>query len=195
MQRSVIAGGGPQNVITTTKTLSTYLDGFSTKGLPQTVRDAVTVARRLGFRYLWIDALCIIQDDPQDKTHEISQMANIYNFATVTIAAARASKISDGFLGPWTKSPDGCRVPFQCPHGTLGEVEILAPPPPTDETLEPLNQRAWTFQERLLSPRSIFGQREVMWLCQSSNGPCALLKSIYYFSALTTSIPAEIFQT
>lgn len=61
--------------------------------LPQSFRDAVKITRRLGQRYLWIDALCIIQDSIEDWKAESIQMGDIYRRSTFAIAAA-ASKNS-----------------------------------------------------------------------------------------------------
>lgn len=58
--------------------------------MPRTLLDAVTVTRDLGIRYLWIDALCIIQDDLLDLVSEIDKMTDIYKNATVVIAAEGA---------------------------------------------------------------------------------------------------------
>jgi hypothetical protein len=72
--------------------------------LAQTLRDAIDVTRKLGIRYLWVDALCIIQDNVTDKSREIERMGKVYKNATVTIAAASASRVSEGFLYPETPS-------------------------------------------------------------------------------------------
>jgi len=58
--------GGPQEITTTSATLETYISSLPAD-LPGTIKDAILVTRSLGFRYLWVDALCIIQDDDSDK--------------------------------------------------------------------------------------------------------------------------------
>jgi hypothetical protein len=67
--------------------------------LPQSIIDAVKVTQTLELSYLWVDALCIVQDDPLDCASEISKMASIYRGATVTISAASAKDSTEGFLG------------------------------------------------------------------------------------------------
>jgi hypothetical protein len=56
------------------------------------------VTRDLGIRYLWVDSLCIAQDDEADKSEEIKNMGRIYKNAAVTIAAASTTSVHDGFL-------------------------------------------------------------------------------------------------
>ncbi len=141
--------GGPQTIKTTTKTINSYLNSIDLHILPQKIQYAIIVTRKLGFKYLWIDAFCIIQDSSEDKAREIAKMAKIYNYSIVTIAAASASKVSDGFLRLYPKLQEGTKAPFSCPDGSVGEVEILKRQE-VDESTEPLNLRAWTFQERLL---------------------------------------------
>lgn len=66
--------------------------------LPQSNQDAIQITRSLGIRYLWIDALCILQDldDPSDWLKESARMGDVYKFAYVTISASRASTGGEG---------------------------------------------------------------------------------------------------
>ena len=68
--------------------------------MPKTFRDAVTITRGLGIRYLWIDALCIVQDRFEDWETHSTQMSVIYANAAVTIAAAHASNTLQGCFSP-----------------------------------------------------------------------------------------------
>jgi len=82
---------GPNQIITTTKaTLQSRKAGIDLSMLSQVFRDAILVARRLHIRYLWIDSLCIIQDDEKDWQTESAKMASIYKDALLTIAAHAA---------------------------------------------------------------------------------------------------------
>jgi hypothetical protein len=56
--------------------------------LPMTIGDAITLSQRLKIRYLWIDSLCLIQDDPEDLERGIRVMNHIYERAFITISAA-----------------------------------------------------------------------------------------------------------
>jgi hypothetical protein len=71
--------------------------------LPKTVQDAIYATVQLGIPYLWVDALCIIQDDEDDFSRELSTMAQVYRHATVTISAATATHCQQGFLEPRQK--------------------------------------------------------------------------------------------
>jgi hypothetical protein len=74
---------------------SGFLDAVADR-IPRTIRDAMAVVRKLGIRYLWVDALCIIQDDPQDKAKEIHRMDSIYEGSTFTLVAASGSHADAG---------------------------------------------------------------------------------------------------
>ena len=134
--------------------------------LPQTFKDAIETTRNLGFRYLWIDALCIIQDSDEDKAKEISKMGDIYNNATLTIAVVGASKVAEGFLRP--KAQISVQIPYRCPDGTMGSVRV-APQRTVDLWQESLFTRAWCLQENLLSPRLLlYTDTEVVWQCETT---------------------------
>ncbi|KAI0628098.1 heterokaryon incompatibility protein-domain-containing protein [Trametes polyzona] len=88
-----------QHCRTTRANIKTYtMDGIPVSTLPQTIRDAIYLTRALGFRYLWIDSLCIIQDSARDKHQEMSRMRDVYRHAYLTIIAASASSATEGFL-------------------------------------------------------------------------------------------------
>lgn len=98
--------GGQQETRTTRTTLSKHLEGIEMDTLPQTLLDAIKVCRELNILYLWIDALCIIQDDERDLLRELASMPQIYQEAYITIQAARAQGVQAGFLGKTVYSYD-----------------------------------------------------------------------------------------
>jgi hypothetical protein len=66
--------------------------------LPKSFQDAAKVAMNLGLRYLWIDSLCIVQDDPLDWEEEAAKMGSIFESSYVAIAATSAIRSTVGFL-------------------------------------------------------------------------------------------------
>ena len=77
---------------TTKSTLASHTQGLDLKTLPKTFRDAMEVSRRLKCHYIWIDSLCIIQDDTDDFERECSDMHRIYSSAYCTISVSRLTK-------------------------------------------------------------------------------------------------------
>jgi len=159
--------GGDQEIKCTTTLIDSWIEAIPFDVLPKTIQDAITVCRKLGTKYLWIDSFCIIQDDANDKAIEIAQMPQVYRNAVLTIAAAGAKSVREGFLGERvaTETPkEVFQLPFRCSSGEIGSITILK----VDESSDPINERAWTLQERLLSARTIeFGSRQLRWICQT----------------------------
>jgi Heterokaryon incompatibility protein (HET) len=129
--------------------------------LPKTIQDAIHITRKLGFRYLWVDALCIIQDSPngEDWVIESAKMARIYGDSFLTIAAELANNSSHGIF--CERPPQkGVKVPFDqngiaSGHVFLQKVDIKSSLEPS-----PLSTRAWTFQEREMARRILQYDRE-----------------------------------
>lgn len=163
--------GGPQTfVCTSSKFDSSHGWIVPVAAIPAGFVDSFKVARKIGFRYMWIDSLCIIQDDPADLENEILQMPNIYKNAALTICASLASSSREGFLHSRADYSE-MKVPLHLPRGRVGTAYLdsfmwWSPPVP-----EPLSVRAWAFQERLLSPRLLeYGWRTARWTCSCTNG-------------------------
>lgn len=89
---------GSRHFSTTTETLQAHLDGMDLSSLPNTFKDAVTVTRALGRRYLWIDSLCVIQGPGGDFAKEAKRMEEVYSGAYCVIAASCAADHHSGFL-------------------------------------------------------------------------------------------------
>ncbi|KAK4171774.1 heterokaryon incompatibility protein-domain-containing protein [Triangularia setosa] len=174
--------GGDQNAKLTSSNLDLYKKSITLASLDQTLQDAIWVTRELGFRYLWIDALCILQDDLDgrgtnpDKVFEITRMASYYGRATLTLLAASASCAADGFLGQ--RCPDvsyrtgPIRLPLKFTNDTeqiIGNVYLVEELPEEKKAAEPITTRGWTLQESLLSRRIlIFARRQLYYSCVNS---------------------------
>ncbi|KAF2996333.1 hypothetical protein E8E14_003560 [Neopestalotiopsis sp. 37M] len=156
--------GGPQPVETTKATLQQHLDALPVERLPQTIKDAITVTRGLKLKYLWIDALCIIQDSPDDKAIEITRMTEVYNCAYVTISASTAVTCRDGFLQQRILEQQPIQLRARFSRSKIGSVLLMVDP----YTNEPIHTRGWTMQEHLLAPRLLsFGSLCMEYRCLS----------------------------
>jgi hypothetical protein len=159
-------GGDQMTTKTTSDRLHMYMKRIEVDSLPKTAQHALIVTRKLGFRYLWVDAFCIVQDSPQDKAKEIDTMGSIYQNATVTIAASCARGSDVGFLQRFSRMHTAS-LQFQLPNKPSSHVAIAEKTPYWVKG--PLDSRAWAFQEFHLSARLLFyGYRgDVRWYCQS----------------------------
>ncbi|KIW19547.1 hypothetical protein PV08_00119 [Exophiala spinifera] len=149
------------------RTLKRYLQSLEIQSLPQTFQDAITVTRLLGIRYLWIDALCIIQDDPKDWLEQAGQMCSIYQYSSLTIAIHSAKSPLDGFLWRGTV-PNSLRV---SPRGTRPTFWLQIPPL-SDNAIRrafgdsQITGRGWITQELCLSQLVLhFVEDRVIWEC------------------------------
>lgn len=166
--------------------LTNYLKGIPLHNLPSTIMDTIRLCRRLGFRYLWVDRLCIIQDDKEDWAKEASKMCDIYSGSKLTISAPICSESSQSFLeerlGKWFpgQSQSGI-LEFSDEKSNLksslwlnnegyhGGPWIFEQDwtsfcnKPKDETH--WLGRGWTFQEWMLSPRVLHIDSMTIWDC------------------------------
>jgi hypothetical protein len=90
--------GKSHRIKTTKTTLEEHKRGIPLCRLPATFQDAIECARRFGVRWLWIDTLCIIQDDETDWVREAAQMGAIYTNAYLTLSAAASTDDSSGMF-------------------------------------------------------------------------------------------------
>lgn len=131
-------------------------------GLANTIRSAIEVTKELGFRYLWVDSLCIVQDS-NDKARQIDQMDRIYGNATVTIVVAHGANANAGIEGV---SRNSKRQNEQLAAEVKPQINVLIPLTHTPQ-LHPWDTRAWTLQEKLLSKRLlIFSGGYVYFHCR-----------------------------
>ncbi|KAH8667437.1 heterokaryon incompatibility protein-domain-containing protein [Tricladium varicosporioides] len=172
--------GGDQPGKTVSSNLEEYITGISVASLPQTIQDAIKITNGIGLRFIWIDAFCIIQDSIEDKVTEIGAMGTVYKDSTVTISATSSSSVHNGFLEE-RKSLPFFRFPFVLPGGDISTI-FLSQFDMHNYHREPLDTRAWCFQESMLAARRlIFGRTELLWSCQTDVlKPIAESPTIYY---------------
>ncbi|KAL3304552.1 HET-domain-containing protein [Colletotrichum asianum] len=152
------------------------------------------IARSIGLRYIWVDALCIVQDSAEDKGYTLPVMDQIYGNAVVNICAASAARSLEGIEG----SPMTPRKIARLPIATCAGLTLMA-----TKTVEsrirhtPWNLRAWVFQERMLSKRSLifvkdcvfFQCHQATWseeVCSASSFPTWTLEMVHSpFNSIT----------
>ncbi|KAF4977264.1 hypothetical protein FDECE_18373 [Fusarium decemcellulare] len=151
---------------TTSDNLPDRMTNIDLRTVTKVIQDAVTVCRTFGVRYLWVDALCIIQGDVQDWEKESATMGRVFGNAYFTIATASLHSCHDSFL---FRSLQTMELPFLSSVNTqvTGSFRLIArgdwrTPLAASRRLGDVMgswiDRGWTFQERALSPRLlIFG--------------------------------------
>jgi hypothetical protein len=159
--------GGASIIQTTMSLLEEFQQHIKYEHLSKTIQDAVHVTRELGIRYLWVDSLCIVQDDDKDWYREAKTMASVYEGAYCTIAATAAK---DGTKGLFLPRPPQNLVEVPCdPTDPTSGGMYLGVKDETSVTglfFGPLNSRAWVRQEHLFSRRTIhFASEQVYWEC------------------------------
>lgn len=154
----------------TTKNMKGFQAGMPLGVLCKTFQDAVYITLQLGFHYLWIDSMCIIQDNPEDWRFESRLMSRVYGLSSVNIAATSAP---DGDTGCFfDRDPNHAsqhrvkaienerEVVYDCVEDGMYDACLLS---------TPLAHRAWVIQERLLAPRTLhFSSTQVFWECNES---------------------------
>ncbi|KAK8120346.1 hypothetical protein PG999_004466 [Apiospora kogelbergensis] len=155
-------------------------EGVGLSYLPKTFQEAVIVTRRLGFHFLWIDSLCILQDSDEDWRDQAKIMALVYANSVLTIAALKSAGSNEGCftdnrnplcLRPCIRDDLGLAVALWSP-GRLWEVEVNT----SGYGASPLHSRAWVVQERYSSPRTLlYGTNGIYWECR-----CAQASESHY---------------
>ncbi|KAI9684288.1 MAG: hypothetical protein M1822_005761 [Bathelium mastoideum] len=140
---------------------------FKTVTLPKTIRDTIEVAKALGYRWLWVDSLCIVQDQQEEKMRLINSMDAVYGNADLTIVAASGETVHSGLCGWDAGNQSGRKLEI----ATLGpDFRIGILPAFADELLSCHHaKRGWTYQEGALSCRClVFLNGFVYFYCQSA---------------------------
>jgi hypothetical protein len=159
--------GGSSHCRTTKSCLEQYKNALKIVALPKTVQDAIVIVRKLGLRYLWVDSLCIIQDDEDDWLREAGRMAAVYEGAYLTIAASASA---DGSGGCFVSREPQELVRLPCQKGDAASGHMYLGIIDEDSAQRmfhgPLNERAWVLQEHLFARRTVhFATDQIYWEC------------------------------
>ncbi|KAF9551258.1 HET-domain-containing protein [Agrocybe pediades] len=183
----------------TTSNLDAYKREIPLKEQPQTIQDAILTTHRLGQRYLWIDALCIIQKgDDDDKGRELQRMRSYYKDSYVAIIAASAPKVSAGFLQTRKDElgAESLNLPFVMPNGkSTGLVRLssrMAMASKYEQEEEPVHDRGWCMQEFFLSPRElIFASHTLQYRCHNGTQNIANASNGHWISSEREPVPSR----
>lgn len=142
--------------------LEAFQKRMEVEKLPLTFQHAIKLARRLKIQWLWIDALCIVQDDDEDWLTQSSSMREIYAQAYCNISATASQNSSQGLFRTRDMSQDWFSTATLNIPGLAESVSCFV----LDLSFwnryvheAPVNRRSWVLQERLLS-------RRVLHMCQ-----------------------------
>ncbi|KAH0534035.1 hypothetical protein FGG08_007360 [Glutinoglossum americanum] len=144
--------------------------------LPRTIRDALLLVKILGERYLWVDSICIVQDDDYEKSKTINAMHEVYSQALFTIVAAGGQNADSGLSGfrPMSRNIDTVNCVVDGVGLIMREPKLNREVGYEEEDEggvlkeTPWVSRAWTYQEFLFSKRlMIFAKDRLFFQCQT----------------------------
>ncbi|KAH6723242.1 heterokaryon incompatibility protein-domain-containing protein [Leptodontidium sp. MPI-SDFR-AT-0119] len=184
MALSYCWGDASENPLVTTRSnIEDMQQAIPLASLPKTIQDAIKVTRRLGVEYLWVDSICILQDDSDDFQCESANMGKIYQHALLTIAATSARSSNEGLfkerytdLEIRSNQTHFVRLPSRPSGENFGDIFLQTHGYPDHHILRPFDaelsncewsKRGWVVQERLLSRRILhYASEQLFWECQ-----------------------------
>ena len=164
--------GTEPNLKLTSNMLEVFATAIPVADLPATLREAMVATLELGYRYIWIDSVCIIQDCSADWDIEASKMSDYFTGAVCNLAAAKSADCHDGLFGErvedvarpclvqdlWTNTHP--QMAYWVNNAARRFHDML--------NGSELSRRGWIMQELMLAPRVLyFGPDEVFWECGS----------------------------
>jgi len=180
--------GEGMSLCTTKSTLASFRKVISLENLPPVLLDAAEGTKKLGEKYIWIDRLCIQQDNAIDWQENASIMARIFEQAEFTISAVSSASVDESFLRPPNEEhrngrsslavqwPDTCkdrfrdiRVRVRSKALDISYTDGMKPHHEPLQDMYPLDTRGWTYQERYLSRRNIrYLPHQIAWECYTA---------------------------
>ncbi|KAH8786754.1 heterokaryon incompatibility protein-domain-containing protein, partial [Hyaloscypha sp. PMI_1271] len=184
-------------LVTTAANLASHYKAIPLATVPATIRDAISICRGLGFSYLWVDALCIIQGDQKEWLKDSAQMREIYSNSHLTLSAVEPASCKLGFLGK--QSFGGCE--WQRPVETDVPVQVInghCVYPREGEWIFSLDKRGWCLQESILPRRRLLlNGSEMLWQCQQEKycecGHVYLAEDVKNKSRMVSTSHSEFF--
>ncbi|KAL1795384.1 hypothetical protein ACET3X_007200 [Alternaria dauci] len=187
--------GGVKFLTTTRNNLNSFESSLPVGSLSRTFQDALFATVNLGFQYIWIDSLCIVQDDAEDWKRESRLMHEVYRYATCNVSASGFPDPLQGFvLDQRCISSDPVPVtlvdkvaqqrhsPSQ--HASGKAYHLIHEDPWQEMRRGPIFLRAWTLQEQLLATRTIhFGNDQAYWECK-----CTVANEVWPLGWLNTPL-------
>lgn len=165
--------GNSTHLRTTTATLAKFTRDIPMELMPQTFVDAILIARALHIPHIWIDALCIVQDDNEEWQTEAANMSKIYQGSQLVITAAQSLDSSQGCFPCNENIPQSDELFFRTGPNSLDSRSRLIRVYRNDvrniaTTNSVIGTRGWTLQEQVLSPRNVLCMgRDLHWKCQA----------------------------
>lgn len=159
--------GSTKPIVLSAENLDSFQEGLSWTDLPQTFKEAAQVTHNLGFRFMWIDTLCIIQDSEKDWEEQSTLMASVYGNATLVLAASAANSTEDGFLMTKNDSPTEARLKLaRSEHHQSIDRYFCVRMVTSSAIRGPLDERAWAYQEEAVSRRYLaYAESGMEWSC------------------------------
>ncbi|KAI0548700.1 heterokaryon incompatibility protein-domain-containing protein [Xylaria curta] len=150
---------------------NSFLVKIEESELCQTFRDTIRIVKHLGLEYLWIDSLCIVQDDYEDWIRESANMCDVYGGSSINIAATSARDGSFGCFADRDKKTLRNIRKIRVPVSVENKITLYdCASEDIYHTVDsgPLTYRAWAFQERFLAHRTlIFTNSQLFWECET----------------------------
>lgn len=167
----------PSEAKSTRDELTDRMNGLDTSKIPHEFNDAFKVAVNLGVDYIWIDSLCIVQDDLEDWNREATLMCRIYQNACLTLAVAVPP--AEDHFGLFRRGIPADLLPVTMfsdqEDGSSPQKIVVMKNKLEVYEKSPLNKRGWCFQEREISRRIVhFTETQVLWECRTLRASEAL---------------------
>ncbi|OJJ78195.1 hypothetical protein ASPBRDRAFT_257975 [Aspergillus brasiliensis CBS 101740] len=161
-----------QLLTTTSENIQAHFQAIAFSALPRTIQDAITVCRNLNIPNIWVDSLCIVQDDRLAWLQDASTMHDIYYNSYLTISVMEPNSCKLGFLGKQRFGDPTWQQPLCVTHPdeASSPVDLLIRPrkfyPRSHRDRSSLDRRGWCLQESLLPSRRLcYDGNEMIWEC------------------------------